>query len=304
MWNYGIFFMALLAMVFAFGGVTWFFEGIALRRKIKLIENLPTSKISSLTSGLVELKGKAKWKEELYAPISGTPCVFYTYRVEQWQHRHGERNWIVIALGESGENLFYIEDDTGRVLIDPLFSEISIPINDTQEFPDYNSLPKNLKTLIDEENNQLLRSMRSRRGRLMFTETCIKTDQEIYILGTAENNEEATLESSQEDKIVIRRGIENPFFYISNRNEKEITRRMDRSAIRRIIGGPLTFAVCLFLLYLYYSFSLNYVFTHMEFSLFYQGWIIFGPVLATIFVFILGYRYYDFTKVLIRSQGT
>ncbi len=78
MWHHGLFLLALLAMVFAIGGVSWFFEGIALLRIKRVIENLPTSKILSMPMGLVEVKGKAKWKEKLYSPISETPCVYYT----------------------------------------------------------------------------------------------------------------------------------------------------------------------------------------------------------------------------------
>jgi len=107
----------------------------------------------------------------------------------------------------------------------------------------------------------------------------------------------------KEDKMVIKKGNEIPFLYISNREEKEIARRMTRSSMKRIIGGPATLGVCCFLLYHYYSFSLRYINTPMKISLLFKGWIIIGPILAVIIVFFLGYRYYDFTKVLIRSQG-
>lgn len=135
MWNHGLFFLALLSMVFAVGGASWFFEGIALRRIRRLIRNLPTSEANSIRLGLVEVQGKAKWKEKLYSPISETPCVYYTYKVEQWQRTKDGSNWVLIALGESGERCFYIEDNTGRVLVDPVNAEISSCVNDVLKFP-------------------------------------------------------------------------------------------------------------------------------------------------------------------------
>ena len=303
MWNHGLFLMALLAMAFGLGGVNWFFEGFSLLRKKKLIKNIPTSKISSITTGLVEVKGKAKWKEEMHGPISGTPCVYYSYRIEQDQYRHGNSTWIVIGLGSSGENLFYLEDDSGCVLIDPLNSDISSPVSDTLNFPDYDSLPQNLKALIDNEKNQLLRRLRRPRGEFMFTENSLQTDREIYIMGTAEYQGDTSREKSEEDKIVIKKGKKIPFFYISNRPEKEITRRMTWSVIRRFLGGPITVGVCSFVLYYYYKFSLGYIHRTIEIGRLYQGWILFGPVLALICLAVLGYLTYNFTKTLIRSQG-
>ena len=295
MWNHGFFLLALLSMAFGLGGVNWFFEGFALLRKKRLIKNISTSKINSIMPGLVELKGIAKWKEEMYGPISGSPCVYYTYRIEQHIHRHGNPTWIVIGLGSSGENLFYIEDDSGLVLIDPLNSDISSPVSDTRNFPDYDSLPQYLKELVDNEKNQLLRRMKRPRGELMFTENSLQTDHEIYVLGTAEYQEEG--------KVVIKKGKEIPFFYISNRPEKEITRKMTWSAFRRLIGGPITVGICSFVLYFYYSFSLRYINRTIEISQLYKGWILFGPILALIGLGVLGYLTYNFTKTLIRSQG-
>ncbi|MFC1859629.1 GIDE domain-containing protein [Thermodesulfobacteriota bacterium] len=308
MWNHGLFLLALLSMVFAIGGVSWFFEGIALLRIKRLIEKLPPSEMHSIALGLVEVKGKAKWEEKLYSPISETPCVYYTYRVEQWQHKQDGSTWVPIALGESGERCFYVEDNTGRVLVDPVNAKISSPANDVRKYSDYSSLPQNLKSLLDKESNQLLRLMRRSIGELMFTENYIRTDHEIYILGTAEYKEDVfrksiSREEKEEDKIVIRQGKEIPVFYISDRSEKEITRKMAWSSIRRMVGGPITLGVCLFLIYHYYSFSLKYISRSLEISLLFKGWILIGPMLAVIIVFFLGYRYYDFTKVLIRSQG-
>jgi len=326
MWHYGLFFLAILSMVFAIGGVCWFFEGLTALRKKRLIENLSTSEIRSLDLGIVEVKGKAKSKKPIYSPISGTPCIFYTYKVEQWQSRKNGSRWVMIALGDSGEHCFYIEDNTGKVLVNPEDANISSPCNDVHRFPDYDSLPLHLRSLIDEGSSSLLRFMRRARGELMFTENYIKTEQEIYVLGTAEHMEDITQraderrhgvteskddvvqqrvnqESNPADKIVIRKGKEIPLLYISDRKEKDITRRMQRSSIRRILGGPIALAASSFFIHHYYTFSLRYIGKSSEISLLFKAWILIGPVLLVLTMFILGYYFYDYTKALMRVQG-
>lgn len=299
MWNHGFFILAILSIVFGMGGVSWFFEGFAILRRKRLIENMPTSEIRCVSQGLVEVKGRTKQKEDLYGPVSGTPCVYYTYRVEERQYRQDGSQWVMIGLGESGEKPFYLEDDTGRVLIDPLGAQIASPVSETRRFSGYSSLPQDLKALIDNEKNPVLVGSRIGTGKLMFTENCIGADQEMYVLGSADY-----LDDDRKEGIVIKRGKKEPFFYISNRREKEITGRMRRSAVKRIIGGPITLGICSFLLNYYYGFSLRYISQKTDISYLFKGWIVFGPVLAVIFILILAYRYYDFTKVLIRSQGT
>lgn len=326
MWHYGLFVLAILSMVFAVGGVCWFFEGLAALRKKRLIENLPTSEIRSLDMGIVEVKGKAKAKKPMYSPISGTPCIYYTYKVEQWQSRKDGSRWVIIALGDSGEHCFYVDDNTAKVLVNPKDAKISSPCNDVQRFPDYDSLPQNLRSLIDQGGSSLLRFMRRSRGEFMFTENYIATEHEIYVLGTAEPMEYISQradekgygvtgstedfvqqsldqESNPAGKIVIRKGKEIPLLYISDRKEKDITQRMQRSSIRRIVGGPIILAASSFLIHHYYTFFLRYISEASEISLIFKAWILLGPVLLVLSMFILGYYCYDYTRTLIRVQG-
>ncbi len=308
MWNHGLFFLALLAMAFAVGGVGWFVEGLALRRTKRLLDNLPTSDIRSMPTGLVEVKGMAKWKEALYSPVSNVPCVYYAYNIEQWQSRKDGYTWVIVALGDSGERLFYIEDNTGRALVDPVGAEISSPADTVLTFDDYRDLPQHLKSLLDQEDNRLLRLMRKDRGALMFTENYIGTDQEIYILGTAVPNPDhvsktGRRQEQQADAMVLQRGKAIPVFYISDRSETEISRRMNRSSIRRLLGGPITLVICSLLIYHYYKFSLQYIHKPIELSLLFKGWILLGPIVLLVILFFVGYRYSSFTKALIRSQG-
>lgn len=106
-----------------------------LRRRHRLLRDLPTTKTQGVFIGLVELKGTAEAEEPLRSFLAEAPCVHYGYTVEErWSRtvvehytdkdgkpqtrtRH-ESGWSTVANG--GETIpFYLRDDTGVVLIRP-----------------------------------------------------------------------------------------------------------------------------------------------------------------------------------------
>jgi hypothetical protein len=106
-----------------------------LRRRHRLLRDLPTSKARGVFIGLVELKGAAEAEAPLRSYLAEQRCVHYSYSVEErWSRtvtehytdkdgksqtrtRH-ESGWNTIASG--GETTpFYLQDDTGVVLIRP-----------------------------------------------------------------------------------------------------------------------------------------------------------------------------------------
>ena len=86
---------------------------LVLKRQI---ENTPTSKVRSIAMGMVEIKGRALRQFALISPVSHTPCIYY--RVSKYQR--GQNNeWTLRSVSSSANVPFYLEDDTGRVSIDP-----------------------------------------------------------------------------------------------------------------------------------------------------------------------------------------
>jgi len=91
----------------------------------RLIENTPTAKIRSAVQGYVELNGQTRLMDGpvIVSPLSGKSCVWYRYKIEE-KSEHRQANgksvsyWRVIKQATSGE-LFLLEDDTGRCVIDP-----------------------------------------------------------------------------------------------------------------------------------------------------------------------------------------
>jgi hypothetical protein len=108
-----------LLTALSIGAVICLLAALRMFHRARLIEDMPTSKIRSCPQGYVELHGTAKWMEgpEIHAPLSGQPCVWYAFVVEQYVG-HSKQKWRSIDSGVS-DNLFLLEDDTGSCLIDP-----------------------------------------------------------------------------------------------------------------------------------------------------------------------------------------
>lgn len=104
----------LLPALFA-GGAFWgSFYYLRLKRQL---ENLPTSKIRSVALGLVEVHGRARRKYAVVSPMTQQPCVFY--RLRKLRRNHENQSWDEVSTSDCGPVPFAIEDDTGRLTVDP-----------------------------------------------------------------------------------------------------------------------------------------------------------------------------------------
>jgi len=78
--------------------------------------NVPTSRVVSAVQGYVELHGKVEYVPgcTLKAPLTGAPCVWYTYSVVEGSGKNSRT-----VEGGSFGTPFLLRDDTGDCLIDP-----------------------------------------------------------------------------------------------------------------------------------------------------------------------------------------
>ena len=102
--------------------ITFWYAFHFLRMK-RQIENTPTSKIRSVAMGMVEVKGEAVRRYALLSPMSHTPCVFY--RLTKYRRRERDRQWRVTNISSSNNVPFYVEDETGRVEVNPAGCRVS-----------------------------------------------------------------------------------------------------------------------------------------------------------------------------------
>lgn len=98
--------------------------------KARTIEDIPTAKARSAPQGYVELEGAGRLMDgpPIVAPLSGLPCVWFRYRIEEQittEHRgHTQTRWQTVDKGVSTE-VFWLEDDTGRVAVDPEGADVT-----------------------------------------------------------------------------------------------------------------------------------------------------------------------------------
>ncbi len=144
----------LFALLMLYGG----YERL---KKKRLVENVPTSKISGITLGLNEIKGTAVGDPPLKAPLTGEDAVFYMYRIQEYD-KHGDRrtdsewsadgesakrsifdvmhfkdpddagadeNWATIDEGKKHQP-FVLEDDTGQIRVRPTTTSLFDSDND------------------------------------------------------------------------------------------------------------------------------------------------------------------------------
>ena len=99
-----------------------FWRGFAAVRLKRLIENTPVSKIRSLAAGMVEVCGRVERCYALVTPVTLTPCIYYCLRRYRRDNRNGK--WRLTSQRASGLLPFWLQDATGKVLIDPIAADL------------------------------------------------------------------------------------------------------------------------------------------------------------------------------------
>ena len=169
------------AAVGAVAGVVLFIRGFIMLREKRIIMNTPSSKIRSAAIGLVEVSGSARGPQTIPAGITGEPC--YYYRAIAWQLRQSGKNesWKKVA-DESLFVPFFVDDSTGRLLVDPQGAELDIHRDFKDEFG--GSFFRSNNLMPADVNGFLVRNGLTLSERTRLEEYCIKPDYPLFVLGT------------------------------------------------------------------------------------------------------------------------
>ena len=155
-----------------------FYSALRLFHRSRLIKDMPTSKIRSCPQGYVELYGTAKWMQgpEIQAPLSGQPCVWYSFVVEEYAP-HSKHKWRRVNSGISDE-LFLLEDDTGACVVDPHRAEVA-PSSYSTWYGKHSLSPSRHTSPLDILNRTFVRSGEKYR----YTEKRIDVYESLYAIG-------------------------------------------------------------------------------------------------------------------------
>lgn len=125
--------LSALAMLGAAVGVYLFFRGFRMLQYRRLILNTPVSKTRSASMGLVEVNGTPTGPKTIAAGITGSPCYYYRARGWIWVDSGKGGNWRQV-VDESVSVPFFLEDSTGKVLINPQGATLDVHRSFCDEF--------------------------------------------------------------------------------------------------------------------------------------------------------------------------
>jgi len=165
---------------------------------VNQIEILPTSKVQSAAIGLIELKGKA-----FHADAEQTDKAAPIMR--RWVESHDEGHSI-----QSKAKRFYLDDGTGRVLIDPLDCHISSD-DSYFEVKLHHAVLKS-----EQEKNE-------------FKESRLMPGDEVYVLGSLQVIDQEYKQNFPDDTVIIKPKASSflhpnfyDLFFLSNTSEDEL----------------------------------------------------------------------------------
>ncbi len=156
--------------------------GLAYRllKSYHLVVDTPTSKTRSAAQGYVELEGRTALLEgtPIFSPLSGEPCVWYSYQVEKNNRRNNKTFWETVEQ-ETSEAIFLLRDETGQCVIDPDGANVT-----TTHSRSWRGNMRNPAALNPDLNQFLSNTDFScRRGDYRYSEKIIRPTTPLYAIG-------------------------------------------------------------------------------------------------------------------------
>ncbi len=170
-------FWAAVAMA---AGAYVFYRGFGLLQRQRLITNIPRSTVRGAAVGLVEVCGKATGPYTLISPLSALECLYY--RAVAWQSE--SQRWQKVAEEMLCAPLF-LDDATGRMLVDPHGAQIDLAPAFSHEYADTLFSGEFMAVYISEF---LRRHGISGERPIKLEEYCILPGDTLFVLGPVQEN--------------------------------------------------------------------------------------------------------------------
>ena len=160
-------------------------RGFFLLQRRRLILDTPFSKIRSASMGMVEVSGLAVGPYTMIAPVTGRACYYYRTVIQEYKQQGKNKQWVIVA-GECMHLPFFVDDNTGRVLVDPRGADLDLHCDFEQEF--CNSFFTTKDPAPANVNAFLSRHGIATSNKIKVEEYCIKPKNSLFILGTLAEN--------------------------------------------------------------------------------------------------------------------
>jgi hypothetical protein len=166
----------LLALTGTVLGVDLFFRGFQMLQRRRLIEDTPRSKIRGAAIGQVEVYGKVVGPYTIISPLTVTECFMYVTSL--YSLKNGFAGVSKVLATETLAVPFFIEDETGRILVDPRGAELQVE-STPQDLSE--SEPESIRRLIARHAGPNSTAAKA-------TERCIKPGDMLFVLGNVREN--------------------------------------------------------------------------------------------------------------------
>lgn len=233
--------------VFFLVGVGLIYYGTQRYLLMQKIKNLPTSKVRSAAVGLVELAGKAKCKDAMASPISKAKCIYWRVKGEYYYQHRKNSGWRD-CYNKHSSMQFYLEDDTGKMLIEPKDGEVDIPsdLSSTGHLTDKALFGLLSQKQLDQKvlaymnaDSEFGNALRAHSGtNLRVTEYYIAEGDPLYVLGTAAPVAGASSAIANEN-LTVQKSKSDGILYVSDSGETNVLNKIMWSIPLPIIFGTV-----------------------------------------------------------------
>ena len=261
--------LKILALIFATMGLAFFVRGFRELQRRRFILDTPRSKIRSAALGLVEINGVAVGPRTITAPItdrSAFCCRTVLESLGRFDSDRGDNGWTTV-VDERRDTFFYLQDDTGMMLIDPAGAELDIHQDYQAEHHDF--------LFVGEEGDRRIVEFAARHNisantGLRATQYCIKPHNALYVLGTLKTfagQWQAALPAHdvsiattpgmfpEQNIAIVGKGENDPTFFISWRSRRDLVRELRWQSVLAVFGGgSLAVATIAFLVWSFGAF--------------------------------------------------
>jgi len=251
-------------------GLGLFINGFWNYRKLRVIEDTPRIPVRSIPMGLVRVHGKVTGSFLLASPVAHIPCYYYRVQLEYWEEQGKNQGWHIVHT-EKDQRTFYVDDGTGKVLVNPHSAEFDLPSTywaeigpkagggpyldpslglaagpSEQELRAYAAKANRPLFVGDQKSVAKLEAKYAKamegenpltgRGSFRITEYCLVAEHEYDLIGTCAQNPQP---QDDRDRNVILKGQNEPTFVISGLSERTLEKALRKRALTRIFLGGL-----------------------------------------------------------------
>jgi hypothetical protein len=173
------------------------YQGVQSFWRLRTITDTPTSRIRSAAQGYLELAGTAcVHLGQATGPLTGLPCLWYRYSVEERRGSGKNQKWVQIEGGDCPEP-FALDDGTGRCIVEPAGAYLKLRRREHWTSPHRD--PRNRA-----------RGWIFSSGRYRFTEERIEDGDPVYLLGYFETPRRGVAERDRLKRALLRVWKQDP----------------------------------------------------------------------------------------------